>query len=128
MGPSGPCSWAAPLQWLLGRLAGWAGPSRTMVWVMQPETPGVRLELGAPAHGGSPRVPWAQVSVLGKEIPNLTVIQFPYLQSGDTVRASGDTVDPAALCSPRRRWQAGWVTAVGTPDRGVWSHLAKPHL
>lgn len=59
---------------------GTAGPSRTTAWVMWPETPRVWLDLGAPAHGGSPRVPWAQVIMLEKEIPDLVVTQFPAKQ------------------------------------------------
>lgn len=48
---------------------------------MWPETPRVWLDLGAPAHGGSPRVPWAQVIMLEKEIPDLAVTQFPAKQT-----------------------------------------------
>lgn len=40
-----------------------------------------------------PQVPWAQVSVLGKEVPHLAVTQFPPLQSKDDVRVS-DCSDP----------------------------------
>lgn len=44
---------------------------------MWPETPRVWLDLEALAHGGSPRVPWAQVIMLEKEIPDLAVTLFP---------------------------------------------------
>lgn len=78
---------------------------------MWPETPRVWLEVGPPARGGSPRVAWIQVIMMGKEILDLAMTQFPHLQSGNHARASGDIMEPvmkwqdAALCFPLRCWQ-----------------------